>query len=190
VEKTGGTNNVDSDSTHDLMENIQRNADRLVEENRQIREGLSALVDVAITKVSSIKLIRRAQEKVRSLEALANESRNEVTSLRQRVDLLQKELELKRDEHHRQNAANQHKIADLQETLRQLKQQLSWLTDQGKASETELQQCRTKLAKKNASLENAVAAGRQAMETLALREVEFQGNSNKPVTNQNGPSSN
>lgn len=174
VEKTGGANNVLTNNTRDLIENIQQNADRLVEENRQIREGLSALVGDTITKVSSLDLIRRAQEKVRSLEALANESRNEVTSLRQRVDLLQRELEQKREEQDRQNGDNQQKIAELQSSLQRLRQQLSWLTDQGKAREIELQQCRKQLSEKNASLENAVAANRQAAETLAIREAEFR----------------
>ena len=174
VEKTGGANNVVSNNTRDLIENIQQNADRLVEENRQIREGLSALVGDRMVKVSSLDLIRRAQEKGRSLEALANESRNEVSSLRQRVDLLQRELEQKGDEKDRENGDNQQKIAELQRSLQHVRQQLSWLTEQGKVSETELQQYRKTLSEKNASLENAVAASRQAVETLALRETEFR----------------
>ena len=174
VEKTGGANNVVSNNTHDLIENIQQNADRLVEENRQIREGLSALVGETTVKVSSLDLIRRAQEKVRSLEALAKESRNEVSSLRQRVDFLQRELEQKRDEEDRENGENRQKIAELQRSLEHLRQQLSWLTEQGKASEIELQRCRKELDEKSASLEDALAANRQAMETLALREAEFR----------------
>ena len=174
VEKTGGANNVVSNNTRDVIENIQQNADRLVEENRQFREGLSALVGDTIVKVSSLDLIRRAQEKVRSLEALAKESRNEVSSLRQRVDLLQRELEQKRDEKDRENGENQHKIAELQRSLEHLQKQLAWLTDQGKASEAELQQCHKILSEKNASLENAAAANRQAVEALALREAEFR----------------
>lgn len=174
VETTGGANNVVSNNTRDLIANIQQNADRLVEENRQIREGLSALLGDTMVKVSSVELVRRAQEKVRSLEALANESRSEVSSLRQRVDFLQRELEEKRDEKDRESGDNQHKIAELQRSLQHVNQQLAWLAEQGKASETELQQCRKKLSEKNASLENAVAASRQAVETLALREAEFR----------------
>lgn len=174
VETTGGANNVVSNNTHDLIANIQQNADRLVEGNRQIREGLPALVGDTMVKVSSVELVRRAQEKVRSLEALANESRNEVSSLRQRVYFLQRELEQKRDEKERESGDNQHKIAELQRSLQHVNQQLAWLTEQGKASETELQQFHKKLSEKNASLKNAVAASRQAVETLALREAEFR----------------
>lgn len=171
VKKSGGKMNAPA-STRDLIENIQGNIERIAEENRTIRDGLSKLAEVTTTKVSSIDLILRAQQRFRSLEALANDSRNEVSSLRQRMERVQGELERERDDHKRQDAVNQQKIADLQEILRRLQEQISHLEDQVKRSDSEVQQCQLRLAESESGLKNAIAANRQATETLSTREAE------------------
>jgi len=102
---------------------------------------------------------------------LANDSRNEVSSLRQRMERVQGELERERDDHKRQDATNQQKIADLQEVLRRLQEQISHLEDQVKRSDSELQQCQLRLTESESGLKNAIAANRQATETLSTREA-------------------
>lgn len=159
-------------STQELIGNIQSNIGRLVGENRDMRQGLSALTDVSV-KVTSIELIREAQEKFRSLRALSEESRNEVASLRKRIENLQGELDRERHEHHRREAENQQNTASLHQTLEQLHQRLSQASERGIASETDLEECRSHLAQQNARLDDAIAASRHATETLSTREADF-----------------
>ena len=161
-----------SSSTQDLISCIRSNTDRLIKDRHEMQQGLSELLDVAVLRVSSTELIRQAQEKFRSLEALVDESGNEVISLRHRIASLQEEIDRQRDKHQRQDAEDQQKIANYQETVQRLQRQLSTLSDRGNASETELAQCRLELDRRNASLEEAIAASRQTTEALSLREAE------------------
>lgn len=171
---TGSTNEPvdDSVTTQELLSRIHHDTGRLTDENQAIQRGLSTLIETTV-RVTSIDLIRLAQDKFRSLKAMVNESANEVTSLRQRIELLQEEQDKERHENLRQRAIDQQKISNLQAAREQLQLRLSRISDNETARDADLEQCKQQLIQKHAALEQAISASRIASETSSLQEIEW-----------------
>ena len=98
-EEATGIKDPERATEQDLLQRI----DETAKESATMRQGLAQMTSVVVSSAPA-ELIRLVQEKFRALSTLAEESSNEVNSLRHHKDDLQASLEQERIDRQRENS--------------------------------------------------------------------------------------